>query len=362
MLSITRATGKLGMESQLCLMVALPDLFGLLDSSPKCDRLSSVNYEHIEDEERFAIAAMRGQFIKVSEIARRLVRHRSTIYRELKRNASVHDGRYRASHACEKASGRQTRSKRNLRYGAAEFTPVERLIRLDLSPEQAVGRLRIEGSPVMSHETVYKWIWMDKREGGNMWQHLRGARKQRRKRYGAYDSRGRLAGKKMIGERPAVVERRSRLGDWEIDTVHGTTKAGVVTIVERRSGLVRIGKLQRITKEQTESRTIRLLLSEKDLVKTITSDNGGEFHGYRRIERALETSVYFALPHHAWERGTNENTNGLIRQYLPKGMPLDDLTQVTCTQIAKTLNNRPRKRLGFKTPHEIYYRRPVVAL
>ena len=195
-----------------------------------------------------------------------------------------------------------------------------------------------------------------------MWLHLRGARKRRRKRYAAYDSRGRLAGKKMIGERPAVVERRSRLGDWEIDTVHGTTKAGVVTIVERRSGLVRIGKLERITKEQTEKRTIRLLLSEKDRVKTITADNGGEFHGYRRIERALDTSVYFALPHHAWERGSNENTNGLIRQHLPKGVPLDDLEQFTCSQIAKTLNNRPRKRHGFKIPNEIYYQLPVVAL
>ena len=337
-------------------------LFDHLDSRPKCDRMSSVSYEHIESEERFAIAAMRGQCVRVSEIARCLGRHRSTIYRELKRNASVHDGNYRASHACQKASGRQKRSKRNMRYGTASFRPVERLIRMDLSPEQAVGRLNIEGSPVMSHETVYKWIWMDKKAGGDIWQHLRGARKQRRKRYAAYDSRGRLAGKKMIVERPKVVERRSRLGDWEIDTVHGTTKAGVVTIVERRSGLVRIGKLQRITKEQTEKRTIRLLLSEKDRIKTITADNGGEFHGYRRIERALDISVYFALPHHAWERGTNENTNGLVRQYLPKGTPLDDLKQSACTQIAKALNNRPRKRLGYKTPNEIYYRLPVVAL
>jgi IS30 family transposase len=333
-----------------------------LDSSPKCDRMSSVNYEHIDTEERYAIAAMRGQYIKVAEIARRLGRHRSSIYRELKRNASVHDGNYRASHSCQKASGRQKRSKRNMRYGTADFIRVARMIRNELSPEQAVGRLQLEGSPVMSHETVYKWIWLDKEAGGTLWQHLRGARKQRRKRYAAYDSRGRLAGKKMIGERPAVVEQRSRIGDWEIDTVHGTTKAGVVTIVERRSGLVRIGKLKRITKEQTEKRTIKLLKREKDRIKTITSDNGGEFHGYRRIERALETSVYFALPHHAWERGTNENTNGLIRQYLPKGMPLDDLAQSTCTRIAKTLNNRPRKRLGFKTPNEIYYQLPVVAL
>ena len=114
--------------------------------------------------------------------------------------------------------------------------------------------------------------------------------------------------------------------------------------------------------EQTEKQTIRWLLSDKDRVKTITADNGAVFHGHRRIEQALNTSVYFALPHHAWERGTNENTNGLIRPYLPKGMPLDDLAQSTCHQIAKTLNNRPRKRLGFKTPNEVYYQLKVVAL
>lgn len=305
---------------------------------------------------------MRSQNFKVAEIARRLSRHRATIYRELRRNASFHDGFYRASHAVQKASARQKRSKRNMRYERSAFEQVESMIRLDLSPEQVVGRLGLEGRAVMSHETIYKWIWQDKAAGGTLWKHLRGARKQRRKRYAANDSRGRLAGKKMIGDRPSVVERRSRLGDWEIDTVHGTTKAGVVTIVERRSGLVRIGKLKRITKEQTEKRTIGLLSSEKERVKTITSDNGGEFHGYRRIERALDTKVYFATPHHAWERGTNENTNGLIRQYLPKGMALDDLTQSACTRIAKTLNNRPRKRLGYKTPNEVYHQLPIVAL
>lgn len=334
----------------------------LLGFKTKVRQSARVKYEHIQKEERYAIAAMRSQSIKIMEIARRLSRHRGTIYRELKRNASFHDGFYRASHAVQKASGRQKRSKRNMRYEKSAFDEVEPMIRLDLSPEQVVGRFGLEGRASMSHETIYKWIWQDKAAGGTLWQHLRGARKQRRKRYAANDSRGRLAGKKMIGERPSVVERRSRLGDWEIDTVHGTTKAGVVTIVERRSGLVKIGKLTRITKEQTEKRTIGLLSNEKERVKTITSDNGGEFHGYRRIERALDTKVYFATPHHAWERGTNENTNGLIRQYLPKGIALDELTQSECTRIAKTLNNRPRKRLGYKTPNEVYHQLPIVAL
>jgi IS30 family transposase len=188
-----------------------------------------------------------------------------------------------------------------------------------------------------------------------LWQNLRGARKQRRKRYGRYDSRGRLAGKKPIEQRPAVVERRGRIGDWEMDTVHGRGTACVVTVVERKTGLVRIGPIQRATKELTLDRTVNLLWADRQRVKTITTDNGTEFHNYRELEQILDTQVYFATPHHAWQRGTNENTNGLIRQYLPKGTNLSGLTQQQCDRIAEQLNNRPRLRLDFKTPNEVFY-------
>ena len=194
-----------------------------------------------------------------------------------------------------------------------------------------------------------------KRGGGTLWQHLRGARKQRRKRYGRYDSRGRLAGKKLIGQRPAVVASRERVGDWEIDTMHGRGKACLVTVVERKTGLVRIGPIQRATKELTLERIVELLWKERPRVKTITADNGTEFHNYPELESRLGTRVYFATPHHAWERGTSENTNGLIRQYLPKGTNLSRVTQAQCGRIAEQLNNRPRLRLGFKTPNEAYY-------
>ncbi|MBB5353471.1 IS30 family transposase [Haloferula luteola] len=273
---------------------------------------------------------MRGAYVKVEEIARRLGRHRSTIYRELKRNASAHDGGYRAIHACWKASGRQKRSRRNMRYGPGDFEPVEELLREDLSPEQVVGRMRLERRGTMSQETIYKWIWLDRRHGGTLWRHLRGARKQRRKRYGRNDSRGRLAGKRMIGE--------------------------------RRSGLVRIGKLERISMVQTGSRTVKLLSGEQNPVRTITADNGCEFHNDKRVEKSLGTTIDFATPHHSWERGTNENTNGLIRQYLPEGEDLAGLTQRECTKIAEKLNNRPRKRLKFRTPNEIYDGLSPVAL
>lgn len=305
---------------------------------------------------------MRGQYIKMAEIARQLGRHRSTIYREVWRNRSVHDDKYRATHSVWKASGRKHRSRRNLHFGPEAFAPIEALVRGELSPEQIVGRRKLEGNPVMSHETIYKWIWADKKRGGSLWEHLRGARKQRRKRYGRNDSRGRLAGKKMIGTRPAAVDARLRIGDWEIDTVHGRGKASLVTVVERKTGIVRIGKLNRATKDQTLRRTVDLLWEEKDRIKTITADNGCEFHNYKELEEILDIQVYFATPHHAWERGTNENTNGLIRQYLPKGMNLKSTTQAYCERVAETLNNRPRKRLGFRTPNEAYGLRPFVAL
>ena len=314
-----------------------------------------MKYHQISTEERYEIGAMRRQGLRMAEMAKHLGRHRSTLYREVKRNQSVHDGSYRPTHAVEKASGRQRRSRRNWRYGPTEFGPVETLIRQRLSPEQIVGRRTLEGQAVMSHETIYRWIWADKRCGGTLWRHLRGARKRRRKRYGRYDSRGRLAGKKLIEQRPAVVASRGRIGDWEIDTVHGRGKACVVTVVERKTGLVRIGPIQRATKELTLDRTVKLLWEERQRVKTITADNGTEFHNYRELENILGTRVYFATPHHAWERGTNENTNGLIRQYLPKGTNLSRLSQQQCDRIAEHLNNRPRLRLGFKTPNEAYY-------
>ena len=161
---------------------------------------------------------------------------------------------------------------------------------------------------------------------------------------------------------PRVGETRKHIGHWEIDTVHGKSTACVLTVVERRTGLVRIGALKRATKELTTRRTISLLSNEAHRVRTITADNGCEFHDYKRIEAGLKIDFYFATPHHAWERGSNENTNGLIRQYLPKGTDLAGLTQRQCNRLAAILNNRPRKRLGYKTPNEVYYSRRVVAL
>ena len=312
-------------------------------------------YHHLTDEERHTLSVLRVQGLSQGSIARALGRSPSTISLELKRNRSTHDGCYRYSAAGELYRGRLKRSRRNQQYSQRDFAPVERLIREDLSPQQIVGRAKLEGVTIMCHQTIYLWIWTNQRGGGSLWRHLRGARKIKRKRYGQPDSRGRLAGKTMISERPSIIEQRSRLGDWEIDTMHGSDKASIVTIVDRKSGLVRIGQLPQATVQFTQQRTVELLGPHRPNVHTITSDNGTEFHGYKYIEQQLDTDFYFATPHHAWERGTNENTNGLIRQYLPKRTSLQYLTQTRCNTIAEKLNNRPRLRLGFKTPNEIYY-------
>jgi transposase, IS30 family len=223
------------------------------------------------------------------------------------------------------------------------------------SPEQVAGHLARSGQLSISHETIYRHVWRDKREGGTLYTHLHGARKRRRKRYGAYDSRGRLAGKRLISERPASIEERRELGHWEADTVAGSgSKDCVVTLVERKTGLLLIGKLEDRTVWSLSRRVIRLIRRQGGRFTTVTADNGTEFHDYGRIKQRTGAAFYFARPYHSWERGSNENANGLIRQYPPKGASMAGLSQQQCNAIARKLNTRPRKRLGFRTPLECY--------
>ena len=317
-----------------------------------------MSYHQITSEERYRLSALRRQGLGNAQIGRALGRHRSTIWREVRRNAHPTDGYYKVEKAIQRASGRRRRSRSHPHFSAQQLNQVWRLIRCKLSPEQASGQLGRMGYLRISHETIYRHIWRDKHLGGGLHRHLRCAIKRRRKRYRSYDSRGRLAGKRMIHERPASVEARRELGHWEIDTVLGKgSRHCIVTIVERKSGYTLIGKLASRTKEQTTAKTIELIRKHRLHFKTITADNGTEFHGYADIEAATDVLFYFANPHHSWERGTNENTNGLIRQYLPKNTSMRSLTQDECDQIAKALNTRPRKRHAYKTPEEIFFGR-----
>ncbi|HEX6182322.1 MAG TPA: IS30 family transposase [Pyrinomonadaceae bacterium] len=313
-----------------------------------------MTYRQLSPAERYMLAALRRQGLNQSEIARCLGRHRSTVCREVRRNSTRADGHYRAFTAQERTQGRRSRSRRNSHFTAEDFAVIDRLLCRQWSPEQVAGYLRRQGQLSISHETIYRHVWEDKRAGGLLYTHLRGARKRRRKRYGAYDSRGRLAGKRMISERPAEVEARERVGHWEADTVAGTgAKDCVVTLVERKTGLVLVGKLADRTAGSLSRRLTRLIRGA-GRVETVTADNGTEFHGYERVERLTGAAFYFARPYHSWERGSNENANGLVRQYLPKGVSMAGLTQQQCNAIARRLNTRPRKRLGFRTPLECF--------
>jgi IS30 family transposase len=315
-----------------------------------------MNYRQITYAERYTLGLLRRQGLSPAAVARVLGRHRSTIVREVRRNRTRHDGGYRPQLADWYARGRRSRSRRNRRFTAAEWDRVEALLRREWSPEQVAGWLRRHRLLAISHETIYRYIWADKRHGGTLYLHLRGARKQRRKRYRSYDSRGRLAGKRPITARPAAVEKRTQVGHWEVDTMLGAGQAGpcVLSLVERKTGYVLLGKLRRRTTTEVNRRATQLIRHQRRPVRTITADNGTEFHGYAALERTTGTRFYFATPHHAWERGTNENTNGLLRQYLPKGQSMTRLTQHECNRIATQLNTRPRKRLRYRTPEECY--------
>jgi transposase, IS30 family len=313
-----------------------------------------MSYHQITSGERYRLSALRRQGLGNARIAKVLGRHRSTIWREVQRNAHPTDGYYKVEKAIQRCRGRRRRAHSHPRFSPQQLSQVWKLIRCKLSPEQASGYLGRLGRLCISHETIYRHIWRDKRLGGGLHRHLRCAIKRRRKRYRSYDSRGRLAGKRMINERPASVENRREPGHWEIDTVMGKgSRHYILTVVERKSGYTLIGKLTSRTKEQATAKAIALIQKHRQQFKTITADNGTEFHGYADIEQATGVPFYFANPHHSWERGTNENTNGLIRQYVPKNTSMRSLTQDDCDQIAKALNTRPRKRHEYQTPEDV---------
>jgi IS30 family transposase len=280
-------------------------------------------------------------------------RHPSTLYRELRRNSCA-DGSYRHSKAGRRTRGRRSRSRRNARFTPADMALVRQLLHIRWSPEQIAGTLRRHNLLRISHETIYNHVWRDKELGGSLFRCLRQAPKRFRKRYGRNDSRGRLAGKKHISERPASIEARSEIGHWEMDTVMGKgSKHCILTLVERATGYTLIGKLPDRTAKATTQKAIQLIQQHHQLFQTITVDNGTEFHDYKTIEQATAVDIFFATPYHSWERGTNENTNGLIRQYLPKRTTMRHITQQHCDNIANALNTRPRKRYGYRSPTEV---------
>lgn len=307
-------------------------------------------YHQLTPDERYTIASMRSAGRRPAEIARVLGRHRSTIGREIARNLCKTDGYYRPSKAQTRTLTRRTEARRVLHHSAQQYGVVEALLREKWSPEQVAGTMEMSFGFRISHQTIYRYVRQDRCRGGSLFRLLRQSGKLRRKRHNSVDFRGKLPGRRSIEDRPVEVERREAIGHWEVDTVMGTDRNCIVTLVERATRFTLIGKLRARTKAELNRRIVKLIRQRPEQFKTVTADNGTEFHGYKQIEAATGVTFYFAHPYHSWERGTNENTNGLIRQYLPKGTSMASLTQQQCNAIARSLNTRPRKRLGFHTP------------
>lgn len=225
---------------------------------------------------------------------------------------------------------------------------VESLLKCYFSPEQICGRIKLLKGHIVSIETIYQFIWTDKKKGGALYTYLRRQGRKYRKRGGSKDNRGVLKNQVSIDDRPAIVDEKARFGDLEIDTVIGRNHKGVLlTINDRYTGLVWIRKLKSKESEALAREAIGALLSFKELICTMTADNGKEFAHHELIAFELDIDVYFAHPYHSWERGANENTNGLIRQFFPKGSDIENLSEERIKIVQDRLNDRPRKRLGY---------------
>lgn len=316
------------------------------------------NYTHLTQGQRYQISALLQVKTSISEIARTIGCHKSTISREIKRNRG---GRgYRPKQANQLAKERKvTNSVKITSFGWAY---IEYLLGQHYSPEQITGRLRLlKWQDVPSHETIYTYIYKDKRSGGNLHKALRSQKTYRKRGLQGQDRRGSITGRVDITCRPSIIEERSRIGDYEGDTVVGKGHQGVlVTLVDRVTRETRIKALQNRKAKAVTQACLSMLKDE--MPKSITFDNGKEFADHATMATGLDTDIYFAQPYHSWERGTNENTNGLIRQFLPKSMRLDNLSDELVKSIENSLNNRPRKVLGFRTPLEVKSRFGGVAL
>lgn len=276
-----------------------------------------------------------------------------TICRELKRNTGKRG--YSPRQAQLKTETRRQLAVKALKMDAVAIGLIESKIRDDWSPEQVSGWLKQAQGLTISHERIYQHVWADKLEGGQLYKHLRHSGKKR-KRYGSKDKRGQIRNRISIDDRPDIVNEKTRLGDWEIDTVIGKNHQGaLVTIVDRVSKFTLIKKVTSKQADVVAEATITLLQPYRDKTTTITADNGKEFAGHEKIKAALDADIYFAHPYRSWERGLNENTNGLIRQYFTKGSSFENITDGDIAAVMEKLNHRPRKTLNYKTPHAVFF-------
>ncbi len=302
-------------------------------------------YKQLTSGQRYQIYGLKQAGLDQTQIAQKVGVDKSTISRELRRNKGQRG--WRPKQAQTLRDERKQASLNGKQFSSGEWAEVERLIREDLSPEQAADRLALEGRLQISHEAIYRHIYAGKRDGSDVCQHLRGQKPYRKRYASGQERRGVIRNRVSIDERPEIVDQKTRIGDWEGDTVIGKNhKGGLVTLAERKSRYVLAGHIRSKHAEGVTAVVTRLLMPHKDNCHTITLDNGKEFAGHESIAAELQASVYFAHPYSSWERGLNENSNGIIRQYFPKGMDLTNVTEEQVQLAVERLNHRPRKVLG----------------
>jgi transposase, IS30 family len=310
-------------------------------------------YKQLTLEQRSQIHALKARGDSCKQIALFVKVHASTVVRELQRNATPHG-------YCPTQAQQKTHTRRRQRQGGYRKTPttvwdlvVDKLTNQQWSPSQISGWLALEHGIKLSHECIYQYVYAIKKAGGKLHSQLRRQGKRYQKRINGRTNRGRIIGRIDISERPKIVEDKSRLGDWEGDTIVGLGhQSAVVTLVERQTGFLKMAVVEKNTAENVTNAVLALLEPMKDKVHTITFDNGKEFSYHYKLQAPLQADIYFATPYHSWERGLNENTNGLIRQYFPKKTDFATITPEQIQAVEDKLNNRPRKRHGYKTPNQ----------
>lgn len=317
-----------------------------------------MSYTHLTQDERYQIHALKKTGMGIREISLEIGRNRSTVSREFRRNKGLRG--YRPKQAHEKSQMRLQTAAKHIKMTPELIEIINELIQLKWSPEQISGRLKLEGVYSISHESIYQHILRDKKAGGDLYTHLR-CQKKRRKRYGtkSHDRRGQIKNRVSIEKRPAIVDKKTRIGDWESDTVMGKNNRGcMTTVVDRASKRTKIRKCN-----SKESKVVCKEMSDSlkgEVTHTITKDNGKEFADHEQLSKDTGAKIFFAHPYCSWERGLNENTNGLIRQFFPKGLDFSTVTVADVQKVEDALNNRPRKSLNYQTPNEVYYSNKAV--
>lgn len=309
--------------------------------------------KHLTKEQRYTISQMKRQGYIQKQIADVIGKDKSVISRELSRNCDYRSGEYKADLAQRKYELRQKDKPKKVTFTEDVRQLVDAWLENDYSPEQITGRAKLEKRECVSHERIYQYVWKDKKEGGNLHLHLRHKGRKYRKRGAAKDTRGCIKNRIDISMRPAIVDKKERLGDLEIDTIIGKNhQKAILTINDRASSYVWVQKLKGKDASELAAKAIEKLAPCIQWIHTITADNGKEFAEHQTIAEGLNIDFFFAKPYHSWERGANENTNGLIRQYIHKGSSFDNITNQQIQYVQNRLNNRPRKKLGFLSPNE----------